>query len=77
MDHIEYCWVTYGFYITHSSSFNLETRLIDEKFANVMGEYVKASVLANIDETRDLIIEEKAARRKWKNAPIFDCTVKL
>jgi hypothetical protein len=29
--------------------------------------------LARIDETRDLSIEEKAARQKWKNAPIFDC----
>ena len=33
----------------------------------------KAAALARIDEKRDLIIEEKAARRKWKNAPIFDC----
>ncbi len=32
----------------------------------------KAVVLARIDETRDLIIDEKAARRKWKNTPIFD-----
>ena len=40
----------------------------------------KAAALARIDETRDLSIEEKAARRKWKNAPIFDCadsTLKL
>ena len=29
--------------------------------------------LPRIDETSDLSIEEKAARRKWKNAPIFDC----
>jgi hypothetical protein len=56
----------------------IETRLIDEKFANVMGEYVtdlevidvpsrltlirKAASLVRIDETRDLNIEEKAAR---------------
>jgi antitoxin (DNA-binding transcriptional repressor) of toxin-antitoxin stability system len=33
----------------------------------------KAVALARIDETRDLSIEEKTARRKWKNAPIFDC----
>ena len=33
----------------------------------------KAATLARIDETRDLSIEEKAARRKWKNAPMFDC----
>jgi hypothetical protein len=26
-----------------------------------------------IDETRDLNIEEKAARWKWKNTPICDC----
>jgi hypothetical protein len=32
----------------------------------------KAAALARIDETRDLIIEEKATRRKWKNSPIFD-----
>jgi hypothetical protein len=31
------------------------------------------AALARIDETRDLSIEEKDARRKWKNAPIFDC----
>jgi hypothetical protein len=66
----------------------IETRLIDEKFANAMGEYVtlevigapsklrlirNAAALARIDETRDLSMEEKAARRKWKNAPMFDC----
>jgi hypothetical protein len=33
----------------------------------------KSDALARIDETRDLTIEEKAARRKWKNTPIFDC----
>ncbi len=27
---------------------------------------------ARIYETRDLSIEEKAARRKWKNDPMFD-----
>jgi hypothetical protein len=30
-----------------------------------------------IDETRDLSMEEKAARRKWKNAPMFDCLTEL
>jgi hypothetical protein len=34
----------------------------------------KTTALVRIDETRDLSIEEKAARRKWKNDPIFDCT---
>ncbi len=32
-----------------------------------------AAALARIDETRDLRMEEKAPRRKWKNAPMFDC----
>ena len=36
----------------------IETRLIDEKFANTMGEYV----FVRIDETRDLNLEEIAAR---------------
>jgi hypothetical protein len=31
-----------------------------------------AAALARIDETRDLSIEEKVARRKWKNDPMFD-----
>ncbi len=31
----------------------------------------KDTVFARFDETRDLNIEEKAARRKWKNAPIM------
>jgi hypothetical protein len=30
------------------------------------------ATLARIDETRDLSMEEKAARRKCKNAPMFD-----
>ncbi len=33
-----------------------------------------AAALARIDETRDLSIDEKAARRKWKNAPICELT---
>jgi hypothetical protein len=31
----------------------------------------KAATLARTDETRDFSIEERAARRKWKTAPIF------
>ena len=38
----------------------IETRLIDEKFARMM-------------PTHDLSSEEKAVWRKWKNDPIFDC----
>jgi hypothetical protein len=33
----------------------------------------KAATLAIIKLTRDLSIEEKAARRKWKNLPLVDC----
>ena len=33
----------------------------------------RAAALARMLPTRDLSSEEKAARRKWKNAPIFDC----
>ncbi len=33
----------------------------------------KAEALAMIFPTLDLSIEEKAARRKWKNPPKFDC----
>ena len=33
----------------------------------------KTEALAKIKLTRDLSIEEKAARRKWKNSPLVDC----
>ncbi len=33
----------------------------------------KAEALAKIKLTCDLSIEEKAARRKWKNPPLVDC----
>ncbi len=34
-----------------------------------------AAAFSRIDDTRDLsMMEEKAARRKWKNDPMFDCT---
>jgi hypothetical protein len=64
----------------------IETRLIDEKFANTMGGVCDLEVigvpsrlrlirnvvtLVRIDETRDLNMEEKAARRKWKNAKTY------
>jgi hypothetical protein len=31
------------------------------------------AALTMIDDTCDLSIDEKVARRKWKNDPIFDC----
>ncbi len=66
----------------------IETRLIDAKFANVMGEYVtqvigapsrlrlilKTEALAKIKLTRDVSIEEKAVRRMWKNPPLVCST---
>ena len=33
----------------------------------------KPAALAKIKLTCDLSIEEKAARRKWKNPPLVDC----
>ena len=32
----------------------------------------KSTGLVRIDDTGDLSMEEKAERRKWKNAPMFD-----
>ena len=63
----EFTRLAYTGLVVELEHLKIETRLIDEKFANA-----KAS-LARIDETCDLSIEEKATRRKWKNTPIFDC----
>ena len=66
----------------------IETRLIDEMFARVMGEYPsvlevigvpsifklirKADALARVRPTLLLSCETKAARWKWKS-PLFGC----
>jgi hypothetical protein len=69
----EFTRLTYTGLVVELEHLKIETRLIDViEVPSRLRLTRKATTLARIDETRDLSLEEKAARRKWKNAPIFD-----